>query len=92
MPELSLILSASKTPVKTSSSSVKVPVLSKQTVSTVPPDKIFGGLMQWIYLPLRVETAKVIDKFMATVSAGGIAIVIMSRNLTATIPPSTPTL
>ena len=63
------------TPLRNIPSSVKVPVLSKQIVSTLPDIMILGGATQKIYSFLSLEIAKLMPKFIAAGSAGEIVIV-----------------
>ncbi len=64
-----------------SPSSVKVPVLSKIMIETLPATLILGGSIQKILHFLSYLTAKITPEVIAAGRAGGIAIVIKSMNL-----------
>jgi hypothetical protein len=60
---------------------VRVPVLSKQTVSILPLIMIFGGEIQKMPVLRSLSKAKLTPKLMAAGSVGGIVIVKLSENV-----------
>ena len=62
-------------------SSVRVPVLSKTIMFTLPATFTLWGEMQKIFFCLRRETAKAVPAVMAAGRAGGTVIVMRLRHL-----------
>ena len=60
---------------------VRVPVLSKQTVSIDPPSTTFYGDMQWIFFAFRLAKETRTPILSAAGKDGGIVTVIRSKSL-----------
>ena len=69
-------------PATLSPSSVRVPVLSKTIIWTLPAAFMLKGLIQYIFLSLSLDSANMIPTLIAAGRAGGTEIVIKSKNLT----------
>jgi hypothetical protein len=67
---------------KSIKSSVRVPVLSKQTQFVMPPPTTLFGELQNIFLSFIFYNAKMIPNVILTGKPGGTVIVIKSKNLT----------
>ena len=76
-----MLSSYASTSLKESFSSVKVPVLSKQIVRTMPQRLIFSGLMQKTFFLFILFNEKEIPKERQVGRAGGTLIVTKSNSL-----------